>query len=442
MRSRLLLLVLATTSLVLVAFMVPLALLLRSTAAERATGEATTQAQAVASLVAAVDEARLPDVVDQSGRPVTVFLPDGVVVGRPAPRDDAVRLAATGRSLVARASDGREVLMAVAGLPGGTAVVRVFVSDSDLRRGVGRSWLILGGVALGLLAVSTAVAALLARSITQPLSALTAAADAMAAGELAVRAGPDGPREVRRVGRALNRLAWRITELLRRERETVADMSHRLRTPLTALRIDAESLADPDDARRIGRGLDELERAVSELIRAARHPSSDPVAARSDAARVVWERCAFWAALAEEQGRRMQVGVLPGELPVGAAADDVAACVDTLLDNVFTHTPEGTPFSVMLAGTASGGARLTIADSGPGFPAAYTAARGMGTGQHSTGLGLDIARRVAVGSGGSLTLARPTSGGAAVVVELGSPRALAGSGADVSSPVRRRPLRR
>jgi signal transduction histidine kinase len=301
-------------------------------------------------------------------------------------------------------------------------VVRAWVSDAELRRGVTRSWLILGGVAAALLAVSAAVAALLAKSITRPLSALVDAADAIAAGDLDVRAAAEGPREVRYVGRALNRLAWRITELLHKERETVADLSHRLRTPLTALRIDAESLPDSEDADRIVHGLDALERAVTEIIRTARRTGADRPAARCDAAAVVAERAAFWAALAEDQRRPMLVAVPSGPVPVGAAADDLAVCVDTLLDNVFTHTPEGTPMAVQLSTTARGGARLTVADSGPGFPdPAAAAERGAGTAPHSTGLGLDIARRVAVGSGGTLVLTASQYGGAAVLVEFGPP---------------------
>lgn len=436
MRSRLLLLALATGSLVLVAFLIPLALLLRSTAAEHASDAAATQAQAVASVVATLDQRQLPLVVDQAGGQMTVFLPDGTVVGRPAPRDAAVALAATGRSLTARVPGGREVLVAVAGLPGGTAVVRAFVTDADLRRGVTRSWLILGGVGTGLLAVSAAVAALLARSITRPLSALVGAADAMAGGDLDTRAADDGPREVRQVGRALNRLASRITELLHHERETVADLSHRLRTPLTALRIDAESLPASEDAQRIVHGVDDLERAVTEIIRTARRPDTDPRAARCDAAAVVAERAAFWAALAEDQGRVMRVAVPAGAVPVRARVDDVAVCVDTLLDNVFTHTPEGTAMSVELAVAESGGARLTVADSGPGFPdPAAAAERGAGTGLHSTGLGLDIARRVAAGSGGSLAVGASVSGGAAVVAAFGPP-------ADDGGPTARRTTRR
>ncbi|MEY9855049.1 signal transduction histidine kinase [Catenulispora sp. GAS73] len=421
MRSRLLLLALATGSLLLVAFLIPLALLLRSVAAEHASDEAATQAQAVASLVATLDEQKLPLVVDGSSRPMTVFLPDGTVVGRSAPRDPAVRLAATGRSLTAQAPGGREILVAVAGLPGGTAVVRVFVSNADLQRGVTRSWLMLGAVAVGLLAVSAAVAALLAKSITRPLSALVAAADAMASGDLQVRAAADGPREVRRVGRALDRLAWRITELLHRERESVADLSHRLRTPLTALRIDAESLADPADAHRIGRDLDDLERVVTDVIRAARRTGADNGSAYCDAASVVRDRAAFWAALAEDQDRLMRVDVPSRALPVAATADDLTVCLDTLLDNVFTHTSDGTPFTVTLTPSSSGGGVLTVADAGPGFPATQAPGRGIGTGPHSTGLGLDIARRVAAASGGTLTLADSLSGGAAVVVELGPP---------------------
>lgn len=424
MKNRLILLTLATSSLVLVAFMVPLALLLRSTAAEHASDNAATQAQSTAALVASLDPGELPAVVGQASRPTTVFMPDGTVIGQPAGRDDAVVLAASGRSLTATVAGGREVLVAVAGLPGGTAVVRVFVSDSELSRGVARAWLVLGAVAVGLLAVSAAVAAALARALVRPLTALVNVADTMAAGDLSVRTAGEGPSEVRRVGRSLDRLAGRITELLQHERETVADLSHRVRTPLTALRIDAESLRNPEEAARIGAGLDAVEAVVTDVIRTARRQSSPDYGAvvRADACLVVRDRAAFWSALAEEQDRMMRVDVPDRPLWVGAAADDLAVCVDTLLDNVFTHTEEGTPFAVRLAPAPGGGASLTVADSGPGFPDASALERGVSTGPRSTGLGLDIAARVATGSGGTLTLTASVSGGAAAVVEWGPPR--------------------
>ena len=76
-------------------------------------------------------------------------------------------------------------------------------------------------------------------------------AERLGRGDLDARVEPGGPDEVREVGAALNRLAARISELLAREREEVADLSHRLRTPVTALRLDVESLPE---AARTGTG--------------------------------------------------------------------------------------------------------------------------------------------------------------------------------------------
>lgn len=90
-------------------------------------------------------------------------------------------------------------------------------------------------------------------------------------GDLTARVVPTGPPEIREVGTALNRLAERIRELLQSDRETVADLSHRLRTPVTALRLDAEALRDPEEAERLSGDVDELQRAVDRIIRAARH---------------------------------------------------------------------------------------------------------------------------------------------------------------------------
>ena len=358
-----------------------------------------------------------------------MFLPDGEVIGYPAPRDPAVDLAARGSSLTASVPGGREVVVAVAGLPSGTAVIRTFVSDSEMSHGVAQAWAVLSLVGVGLLGIGAAVAGWLARSMVTPLSALVATSDTLAQGDLTVRSTGDGPPEVRQVGASLDRLAEQIDHLLRHERETVADLSHRLRTPLTALRVDGESLRDPEEAARIARGLDNLERAVSEVIRTARRqdaagrtPLTDAAGSRTDASEVVRERAVFWSALAEEQGRPMAIDVPAVPIPVATSADELAVCVDTLLDNVFTHTAEGVPFTVRLSELRGGGGCLIVADAGPGFSDPDQALRGAtaGTGR-STGLGLDIARRTAESSGGAFTLARSPAGGAAVVVELGPP---------------------
>jgi signal transduction histidine kinase len=425
MRLRLILLVVATSSLVLVAFFLPLALLLRTVAADRAVNKATVEAQSLAPLVATLAPASLEleveEVNAQSGAlPVTVFLPGGTILGVAAQRSPAVELAASGSSLTAETPGGREVLVSVLGLPGGTAVIRTFVPDAELRRGVTRSWLVLGAVAVGLLALSAVVADQLARSLVRPLAAVARASHQLASGDLSVRAALGGPPEVIQVGTGLNLLGTRIGQLLARERETVADMSHRLRTPLTVLRVDAESLSNRHEMALISGDVDALERTVNEIIHEARRPVREGVRAACEAARVVSDRAAFWSPLAGDQDRWMRVEVAPGPIPVRVAHEDLAACVDTLLENVFAHTPEGAGFIVRLTRRSVGGACLLIADDGPGFTDASIAQRGISSGG-STGLGLDIVRRTAEASGGTLTLARSPGGGAAVMVELGPP---------------------
>jgi signal transduction histidine kinase len=423
-RTRLVLLVGATTSLVLVAFLVPLARLVRSAAEDRAVSIAIVEAQALAPMVATVDRPTLELAVSQANdrgqHPVTVFLPGGQVVGAPAPRSEAVLLAATGRSITAEAPGGREILVAVAGLADGTAVIRTFVPDAELHRGVARSWLVLGLLALGLLAVSMLVAQLLARNLTQPLTAAAQVSHRLALGDLSARAGTEGPAEVRQVSAGLNLLAARIDELLAGERELVADLSHRLRTPLTALRIDAESLADAEDRARIAADVDAVERTVNAVIEQARRPSRAGAAASCDAAEVVGERVEFWSALAEEERRPVGVDLASGPVAVRVNREDLAACVDALLGNVFAHTPEGCGMGVHLGRRQGGGAVLVVSDNGPGLPSPQVLRRGR-SGSGSTGLGLDIVRRVAAGSGGTLQLGRNSRGGAMVTVEIGAP---------------------
>ena len=431
MRLRISLLVVATSSLVLVSFLVPLALVLRTLAADRAISAATAQTQLIAQDMAPLDTtletSSLQLTVDQvnaeTDTPVTIFLPSGTELGRPAPVSPAVLLARNGRSFSAEAPGGEQVLVAVQGLADGTAVIRTFVPGSVLRHGVTRAWLLLGGVGLLLLVLSVLVADQLARSLVRPLTALARASDRLAAGDLSARAAVAGPPEVRRAGAGLNRLAVRIGELLAHERETVADLSHRLRTPLTALRIDAESLRDGAEVERLLADVDSVERTVSEIIREARRQrkvgeGGAPVIC--DADRVIAERAAFWWPLAEDQDRRMTVEVAPGPVPVFVAADDLATCADILLGNVFAHTPEGVAFAVRLSRRAAGGAWLVVADDGPGFGDADAARRGQSS-RGSTGLGLDIARRIAEASGGTLIIGRSASGGGSVTLGLGSP---------------------
>jgi signal transduction histidine kinase len=257
------------------------------------------------------------------------------------------------------------------------------------------------------------VADRLARGTVRSVAALARTAHHLAEGDLSARVQPTGPTEVREVGAAVNRLAGRIGELLAAERESVADLSHRLRTPLTALRLEAEALRDARESAQVGAAVEALERTVDDVIRSARRPVREGLAAQCDAVTVVRDRAAFWRVLAEDQDRELAVTLATGPLVVRLLPEDLAAAVDALLGNVFAHTPEGTSAEVTVRSTPAG-VEVEVADRGPGLPPAATERGHSGAG--STGLGLDIARRTAEAAGGDLVLSDRPAGGASIVL--------------------------
>jgi signal transduction histidine kinase len=196
----------------------------------------------------------------------------------------------------------------------------------------------------------------------------------------------------------------------------VADLSHQLRTPLTALRLEVD--ATPG-AEAIAGHVTILEEAVTRVIEQARHASRPDVGV-CDAVEVVAGRCEFWSVLADDQRRRMRIELPPRRIPVGVSEADLRTTLDALLGNVFAHTAEGIAFSVTVTAQSTGGAQLVIEDSGPGFSTLDAVRRGA-SGAGSSGLGLDIARRTAQSSGGELTLGTGAGGGGRVVVTLGPP---------------------
>lgn len=424
MRRQLAALVLATTALVIIAFLVPLAFLVARTAADRALRAASLQAGQLVPLVGSGDRDALRLVVGQldadRGSRVSVFLADGEIVGAAARRTDAVRLARRGRAFSAERDGGREILTPVQGVEGGAAVIRVFVPGSTLRDGVVRAWAVLAALGIALLVLGVLLADRLARRLVAPTRALAATADRLGRGDLSARVTPEGPPELRRVGSELNRLATRIGELLVAEREAVADLSHRLRTPITALRLDVEALEGSEATRRLVDDVDALAASVDAVIREARRPVREGATATCDATAVARERAGFWSALAEEEQRRMATELPAAPCLVRASAADLAAALDALVGNVLAHTPEGSAFAIRLQPGAAGGATLTVEDDGPGIRSEWAFARGSSGGE-STGLGLDIARRTAEAAGGRLVTDTAAGGGARVQLELGAP---------------------
>jgi signal transduction histidine kinase len=421
MRWRLTLLVAATTSAVVLAFLVPLTLLLRSLAEERTIGTVTTNAQNLAMLAATSGPAAVRAELNDPGTgrlgTITVVMPGRQVIGARVD-DPELNKALKGEASTKR-RDGRAVVYIPAVGKDGVIVVRTSISAAELHRSVGRATTMLAALGLLLLLLSIGAADTLARRVSAPIRALARTADQLREGRLETRTSERGPPEVVAMAQALNRLAARIEQLLISERESVADLSHRLRTPVTALRLDAESITDPEIADRLDLHVANLERTVDAVVRDARRPVRNNVAAKCDVAAVVGERVAFWSALADEQGRSLRTW-LPIR-PTWARIDvaDLTDMVDVLIDNVFGHTEEGVPLEVTVNSGPNREVVLAVQDGGPGLPGADVVTRGLSkTG--SSGLGLDIVRRAAIASGGRLELGRSRLGGAKVQVILGA----------------------
>jgi len=402
-----------------VALVAPLVVAARDTARATAVEAGQARAQETAVLLAgspvSAVEGLLPGAPSGPGT-LTVVLPDGALLGvlPGVGVEPAVAAARTGRSV--NVAVGPDVIAATpAQGPDGTSVVLVRLDAADLRAGLGTSVAALVGAGVVLLAAAAVTALLLARRTTAPLTQVAAVAHQMADGDLDMRAEPSGVPEVADVGVALNRLAGRVQELLDEERQSSADLAHRLRTPLTALAVDLDSVDDPPVRDRLRDDLDAVQASVDEIIHSRRLPEREGLGARCDAVEAVAARTAFWAVLAEDQQRRLDLRLAPGPVWVRLPRHDLEAAVDIALQNVFVHTPEGTAFAVEVTTMPGGGARLVVCDAGPGWQDEPAGRPG------TTGLGLDIAARSATASGGRLLRETGPSGGARVVLELGPP---------------------
>ncbi len=404
MRRRIGWLVAATTSAVILGFVIPLCLLVQTLAHERAMSSAQDDADDVALIVSGLHgDAGLADVVGTATSTMvattSVVTPDGDVLGEPVEglaSDDDVRRAARGKAFTTE-EDGVAIFSPVV-TADGTYVVRAHVTEEQLSSGVTRAWLGIGFLGLALIAAAIVIADRFARRIATPVNDLADVARRLSDGELDARAEPGGPPETVELGDAFNQLADRVNELLVAERAAVGDLSHRLRTPVTAIRLDAELVADPELADRLQTHVAHLQRTVDAIVRDARRPVQHAIRAGCDARAVVADRMAFWSALAEDQGRPVDVRLTEAPAPVAVAASDLTDVLDVLVDNVFAHTPESAAIAVAMT-AEDGHVTVEVSDNGPGI---QPRADGERTG--STGLGLQIARRTVAAIGGALDI--------------------------------------
>jgi len=416
MRRRLMLVAAATTTMVVIAFVIPLGLLVRTVAAERVLTSARQVAGALAPALASGDRGQIETAIavatSSTHGEVGVLLPDGTTLGSEIP-DELADRAKLGEAVEVDRPGGRTIVTPVVGAGGATSIVLVEVSSERLSAGVLESWLVLGGLGILMIVGAVVVADRLARQITRSVDDVSAAAHELSAGRHDARAPVEGPPEIADVARALNALADRIGDLLAAEREAAADLSHRLRTPLTALRLDVESLRDHPDAGRLAADVAALERAVDQQIRAVRSGGRAPTT--TDVVGLAAERAAFWEPLADDENRPVTADLPDHPVFVRADHDEVASALDVLIGNVFAHTPAGTGFELAVREDGDR-VEVVVRDHGPGFPEGIDlTARGV-SGGGSTGLGLDICRRLAESSGGELLVDSP--GGARVRLRL------------------------
>jgi signal transduction histidine kinase len=410
----------STTSAVVLAFVIPLCLLVRTLAEDRAVATADQEARNVAVLVFGLSDSpaldRLVAAADNRSdvARTTVVTADGRVVGARQPgirATDAVRRAARGEAFTQIDSEGARVLIPVV-TDAGTSVVETSVSTATLHQGVTRAWVSILSLGAVLLVIAILVGGRVGRRISTPVTELATVAQRLRDGDLDARAEPSGPPETQELGVALNRLAQRIIELLAAERAVVGDLSHRLRTPITALRLDVDSVRDPELTERLDEHIAQLQRTVDAIVKDAKRPVRSTMESHCEAGRVVGDRVSFWSALAEDQRRKLTVEIPPGDWYVAVDEIDLHDIVDILVDNVFAHTPEGVPFTIALR-REHGRIHLTVRDFGPGL-VDHSGGERVG----STGLGLQIVRRAVAGFGGETVVASMHDGGVQVDVTL------------------------
>ncbi|WP_353816206.1 sensor histidine kinase [Agromyces sp. SYSU T00266] len=157
--------------------------------------------------------------------------------------------------------------------------------------------------------------------------------------------------------------------MLQFERETAADLSHRLRTPLTAVRLDVEALPASSGKAELELHVAQLERTLTAVIRAARRPQREGAMPSCDAAAVARDRFACWVPLMEDQGREASISTkTAGEALVRCSSEDLSAALDALLENAVAHTADGTPVAVVVADLHDGRIAVDVRDRGHGVP--------------------------------------------------------------------------
>lgn len=346
-----------------------------------------------------------------------------------------VRLVSSGAPPVeagATSNDEQQTLT----LPAGRDGLRVTVSERDdaVRHRQGQVWLLVGLVSALAVAAATLLAARQARRLAALLDELAQAADRLGSGDLRPHPRRYRLAELDRVADVLDRSAHRLAGLLRRERDVSASVSHQLRTPLAALSLRLEEVAqvrdDPDAVREevdaaLGQ-IDRLTGTVEHLLEHARGTSDSVAAAPNDLidpVDVIGTAIDELAPLFARASRRIRCTGDSRGLGVGIARGSLAQAVSVLLDNALRHGAGAVTVNVGAlehSAVATGDPRWTVVvqvlDEGPGVTgripglsardaAGISGGDGSGDDSERRGLGLPLARALVEAGGGRLELA-------------------------------------
>jgi len=302
--------------------------------------------------------------------------------------------------------------------------VRVTYPTSAVDARIHRYWLILTGIGAIVFALALLLALTLARWISRPLRDVEAAAVAAGGGDLSARApAGQGPPEVRALARAINETVAKLEQLLESQQAFVADASHQLRTPLTALRLRLENLEGGASGGSLAGALsevDRLSRLVSGLLALARAdavaPPGPPVSLRE----AVEERLQSWSDLAAERGVVLQPDV-GANVFARTSSERLDQVLDNLLSNALEVSPAGSSVAVSAAPVGDW-IELHVIDEGPGL-SVEDRRRAFdrfwkGKGGSGSGLGLAIVKRLVVAEGGEVELLPARGGGIDAMVRL------------------------
>lgn len=314
---------------------------------------------------------------------------------------------------------------------GGTVhgAIRLTYPTSEIDQRIARNWLLLAATAIVVLIAATLASVLIARSVSRPLRQLQRTAVALADGHLSARAEHGvGPPEVRAVAATFNAMAERIERLLASQRAFVADASHQLRTPLTALRLRLENLepgVTGEAAQELDAAIaetDRLGRLVEGLLILARTDGVRTPPTRVDAAAALRDRYQTWHPVAEEREVKLQLDTRQ-TLMVLALPGVIEQILDNLISNALDVAPSRS--LIMLATQVSGDSvDLHVIDQGPGMPEVQRQQafdrfwRSQTADLGGFGLGLAIVERLVTASGGTVELREAPGGGLDAVVQL------------------------